>query len=253
MLGIVSLFVHVNVGFGFMWIECDCKLCLVALWRDQYLPEKADMLRVAMRPPFFCVFYSLPFSGACCFVMDNSRLKHLVLDLVMPLVEAQHLELWGLEIVSGPVLRVCVYVDQPLGELSDGSATIDQCEAISRQLGLALDVEDCIDHAWELEVSSPGLERKFFRLEQMSPYVGDVVEVRLSAPLAGSERKKWLGRLLHVNETGFGLQPCAVTGDGEILLENGSAVDILWRNAAYVRRRHIFSVPQKPGRKKRKA
>ena len=70
--------------------------------------------------------------------------------LALPLVEAAGLELWGVELLGEgrPILRV--YVESPSG------ATIEECAKLSRQLGLALDVEDIIPSAYILEVSSPG-------------------------------------------------------------------------------------------------
>ncbi|MBD5640828.1 MAG: ribosome maturation factor RimP [Desulfovibrio sp.] len=116
----------------------------------------------------------------------NDELRETILKLALPLIQAQGLELWGLEIIPGPTLRVVIFVDTPLG--CESGPSIEQCEAISRQLSLAMDVEDCIDQAWTLEVSSPGLERKFFSFDQLAPYVGDILEVRLNAPLAGTNR-----------------------------------------------------------------
>lgn len=184
---------------------------------------------------------------------DTAKLRQLAENLAIPLIEAQGLRLWGIEITAGPVLKVCIYVDAPNGELGNGSANIDQCEAISRQLGLALEVEDCIDQTWVLEVSSPGLERRFFNLEQMRPYVGDVVEARLSEPLSGSGRRTWRGKLLAMGEDYFELSPCSVSADGEVIPENAPDVTIPWRDAAKVRRVHIFVIPRKPGKNPRKS
>lgn len=183
--------------------------------------------------------------------MVIAELERTVLELALPLIEAQGLELWGLELTTGPVFKVCLYVDTPCGECVEGSANIEQCESISRQLGLALEVEDCISQAWVLEVSSPGLERRFFNLEQMRSYIGDVIEARLIEPLAG-DRRLWRGKLLSVAEDSFELEPCSVSAEGEILPENLPVVTLPWIKMARVRREHIFVVPQKPGKKSRK-
>lgn len=182
--------------------------------------------------------------------MDDN-LRETILNLALPLVEAQGLELWGLDIVPGPALKVALYVDAPLekqGKPDSPSASIDQCESISRQLSLAMDVEDKIDQAWTLEVSSPGLERKFFRPEQLQPYIGDIIEARLGEPLAGSDRKVWRGRLLSIEGDKFALQPVSISADGEITEENTEPVQIDWSNVARARREHIFAIPQKPGK-----
>ena len=144
-------------------------------------------------------------------------LEETVTRLVSPLVRARGLTLWGVEVLPGGRTKVRVFVDvpRPAADGSDaaaeaafaepGSASIEQCEEISRELGLAMDVEDCVPEAWVLEVSSPGLDRRFFSLDQMAPYVGDMVEARLAAPVtpAGEDgsapRLRWRGRLTAVD------------------------------------------------------
>lgn len=176
----------------------------------------------------------------------NSELRETILNLAMPLIQAQGLELWGLDIVPGPTLRVIIFVDTPQG--SEAGPSIEQCEAISRQLSLAMDVEDCIDQAWTLEVSSPGLERKFFSIEQLRPYIGDILEARLNAPIAGTNRKRWLGRLTQVGEEAFTLEPVSISPDGDVKAEATGPVSIPWTDVARAQRVHIFTMPQKPGK-----
>lgn len=196
-------------------------------------------------PPFFCGF-----NGNCFNFMKNPQeLKKIVEDLAFPLVEVQGLEIWGLDIICGPTLKVCLYVDGKASQDDQLFATIDQCERISRQLGLALDVEDIIDHAWTLEVSSPGLERKFYTLEQMRPYAGSVVDIRLADPLPGSDRRVWRGKLAEILGEAFRLEPCSVTPEGEIVPGNEEVVEIPWNAVAKAQRVYVFTVPQKPGKK----
>ena len=132
--------------------------------------------------------------------MSENSLKETVTRLATPLVQAQGLEIWGVEIAQAGRTTVRVFVDLPLevkqaqaalsadsdpaDNLEDSadimtarSASIDQCEEISRQLGLALEVEDLIEQAYVLEVSTPGFSRLFFSLDQMRSYVGDMVEL----------------------------------------------------------------------------
>lgn len=190
------------------------------------------------------------------------NLEEIVTRLVSPLVRAAGLELWGVEILPGGRTKVRVFVDVPRGEAAPGedsegeagSASIDQCEEISRALGLALDVEDCVPEAWVLEVSSPGLDRRFFRLDQMAPYVGDLVEARLTAPVtpAGDDgaapRLRWRGRLTGVDAGGFTLEPCAISADGEIIPEGAPATRLPWAEVRRVSRIPVFQKPAKPGK-----
>lgn len=183
--------------------------------------------------------------------MTTEEIKQKIMDLAAPLVAAQGLSIWGLELSGKPPRKVCLFVDsQTVG--NGAGATIDQCEEISRQLGLALEVEDCLPGPWTLEVSTPGLERSFFELSQMRPYVGDLVEATLKAPVsAGAEgpgRAVWRGRLMEVGEDGFTLAPCQISAEGEIFPEKISPVDIPWAGRKSIRRMHIFQMPAKPGK-----
>lgn len=216
-------------------------------------------------------------SGPLFFVlMDTATLKEKILSLALPLVESQGLEIWGLDLKEPPARLVRLFVDLPLEDLqhnadreampktaaaadappSRTSASIEQCEEISRALGLALEVEDCFDGSWTLEVSTPGLERKFFTLEQLKPYLGHMVEARLSEglPYEGGNppRKTWRGKLLDIDKNGFEIEPASFGADGKILPENLPPVHIDWYRIRNVRRMHVFGAQAKPGKGVRK-
>ena len=190
------------------------------------------------------------------------NLESAVTRLVTPLVRAQGLELWGVEVLPGGRTKVRVFVDVPRGgdvagedgAGEAGSASIEQCEEISRALGLAMDVEDCVPEAWVLEVSSPGLDRRFFSLGQMAPYVGDLIEARLAAPVTGEgadgagPRLRWRGRLTGVDDSGFTLEPCAISAEGEVIPEGGEPVRLPWAEVRRAARIPVFQKPAKPGK-----
>jgi ribosome maturation factor RimP len=117
-----------------------------------------------------------------------------IIEGIAPLVEQAGLNLWGVELMGQPggqVLRIYV-------EAQDG-VTIDQCAALSRDISLFLDVEeDLIPGKYTFEVSSPGMERPFFSTEQIRPYVGKHIDVRLSEPIEG--RKNFKGLLEKAGE-----------------------------------------------------
>lgn len=201
-------------------------------------------------------------------------LEETVTRLVSPLVRAKGLELWGVEVLPGGRTKVRVFVDVPRAPqgadaagadapaeeateaafVEPGSASIDQCEEISRELGLAMDVEDCVPEAWVLEVSSPGLDRRFFTLGQMAPYVGDLVEARLASPVTpegesgAAPRLRWRGRLTAVDAGGFTIEPCSVSADGEVRPEGGEPVHLPWAEVRRAARLPIFQKPAKPGK-----
>lgn len=122
----------------------------------------------------------------------TSKLEQLQ-DMLTPVVEALGYECWGIEFISQgrhSVLRV--YIDHEDGVL------IDDCEKVSRQLSAVMDVEDPISSEYTLEVSSPGVDRQLFTLEQFARYVGEQVKIKLRSPI--EERRNYQGLLRSVED-----------------------------------------------------
>jgi ribosome maturation factor RimP len=108
--------------------------------------------------------------------------------------------LWtlGLDLVDvacvgqGPRSVVRVFIDKP------GGVTLEDCERAHVALGPALDVADPFPHAYTLEVSSPGLDRPFKRIQDYRRAVGKRVNIKLRKPLDGQWRL--VGTLMEVAE-----------------------------------------------------
>ena len=96
----------------------------------------------------------------------------------------------GLELVTlewaGPVGRgvLRLIIDRP-----DGAVSHRDCEAMSRQLGTLLDVEDLVEGRYTLEVASPGLDRRLYKPADYERFRGRRVKVRLRKPAPGLGRK----------------------------------------------------------------
>lgn len=181
----------------------------------------------------------------------SEEIKEKILNLAEPIVRDLGLRVWGLDIVPGPVAKVRLFIDLPLESSGEGderlSANIDQCELVSRRLGLALEVEDVFPNPWVLEVSSPGLERKFYNIEQMVPYIGDVIEVATRAPIEGfGSRKVFKGKLTRADGDSFELDLCSIGEDGQSLPENLPPARIPFDVVRNARRVHVFAAPRKP-------
>ncbi|MBD21481.1 MAG: ribosome maturation factor RimP [Rhodospirillaceae bacterium] len=117
----------------------------------------------------------------------------LVTDIVQPTVEALGLELWGVEhIQQGRYSVLRIFID------NEDTVNLTDCEKVSRQISALLDVEDPISGEYTLEVSSPGLERPLFKLDQFAQYIGDEVKIKLRDPLEG--RRKFTGVIECVSE-----------------------------------------------------
>jgi len=92
------------------------------------------------------------------------------------------LELVELELRGGGKARMLrLFIDKP------GGVTHADCEAVSRELGTILDVEDAVPGgSYTLEVSSPGLDRKLARAEDFARFVGSRVKLTTRQPVAGN-------------------------------------------------------------------
>ena len=109
-------------------------------------------------------------------------------DMLKPTVEGLGFELWGIEYISqGRHSVLCIYIE------SDNGINVDDCAQVSHQVGSLLDVEDAITGEYTLEVSSPGMDRLLFKLDQYPAYVGEEIEMRLRTPFEG--RRKFKGVL----------------------------------------------------------
>jgi ribosome maturation factor RimP len=101
-------------------------------------------------------------------VVDNIR------RLLGPILRSLGLSLWDLEFKKeGPQWLLRIYIDR-----ESSGVTLDDCEAVSRDLGTILDVEEVISHAYRLEVSSPGLDRRLSRPEQYLQSIGKLVKIK---------------------------------------------------------------------------
>lgn len=110
---------------------------------------------------------------------------------------------------------------------ADGQMTIDDCEAVSRTVSALLDVEDPISTAYELEVSSPGIDRPLTRPKDYERFAGFEARVEMKRLVDG--RKKVRGQLLGLFD-----DKVALTVDGarvEIPLADVSAAKLVLTDA----------------------
>lgn len=69
----------------------------------------------------------------------------------------------------------------------EGGVNLDHCAKVSREVGQVLDVEDIIDHAYHLEVSSPGVERPLKSIEAFERFVGKKARIKLHEAVEGGK------------------------------------------------------------------
>ena len=112
-----------------------------------------------------------------------NRTEQKVEALLRMTVEGMGCEIWGVEFLSqGRHSKLRLYIDK-----ADG-VSIGDCEKVSRQVSDVLDVENMFTKGYTLEVSSPGMDRILFNVEQYESNVGETVDVRLNFPLEGKKR-----------------------------------------------------------------
>ncbi len=135
-------------------------------------------------------------------------------QLLDPILESMGLDLWDLEFhKQGPKWLLKIFIDREIG----GGVTLNDCERVSRDLGTALDVEDLIQHAYTLEVSSPGLDRLLTKPDHFIRFEGSLVRIKTFQPVNG--QKVFRGRLLGL-----------VDVDVKIELESGEILQIPFSN-----------------------
>ena len=117
-----------------------------------------------------------------------ATLEQNLQEMLQGAVEDLGCELWGIECQRvGRFMTVRLFIDK------EGGVTVDDCADVSRQVSAILDVEDPIADKYNLEVSSPGLDRPLFTLPQFERYIGQDIAVHLRIPVM--ERRKWQGKL----------------------------------------------------------
>ncbi|MGH8032820.1 MAG: ribosome maturation factor RimP [Luteimonas sp.] len=114
-----------------------------------------------------------------------------IATLLAPTVRSLGLELLGAEylpVPGGATLRL--YIDRPGADAAVDAegVTIEDCEAVSREVSAQLDVEDPISVNYTLEVSSPGVDRPLFSPGQFARFIGQRVKVTLKLPHDGRRR-----------------------------------------------------------------
>ncbi|CWW59269.1 ribosome maturation factor RimP [Haemophilus influenzae] len=122
-----------------------------------------------------------------------ATLEQNLQEMLQDAVKDLGCELWGIECQCvGRFMTVRLFIDK------EGGVTVDDCADVSRQVSAILDVEDPIADKYNLEVSSPGLDRPLFTLPQFERYIGQDIAVHLRIPVM--ERRKWQGKLERIEK-----------------------------------------------------
>ena len=130
--------------------------------------------------------------------------------------------------------------DNAENEVHQGGISVDQCAELSRLLGLTLEVENCEDNAYVLEVSSPGLNRLFFHPEQLERAIDAKVEATLVKPVAEFPgRRKFIGVV-----TGVAGNHCTLA----ITEPEDTQVTLNWPDIKKIRQIYVAPEKKLPGK-----
>lgn len=127
-------------------------------------------------------------------------------ELLAPVIEDLGFTLWGVQYLQGRDAVLRLFIDKEQG------ITVDDCVRVSHEVSGILDVEDPIPGEYSLEVSSPGMDRPIFELAQFERYIGEDVQIKLLAPLAG--KRKMTATLV------------AIDGDTLVVMLNGDTLRV---------------------------
>ena len=147
-----------------------------------------------MGPPFF--FAAMP-------IRD---IQQRLIEIVEPICEDAGYELVEVQYQREPhgwVVRV--FIDTQAGR---GLIGFSDCEQLSRELSAVLDVADPLDHAYSLEVSSPGVDRPLRKVSHFQRFIGERALVKLREKTDG--RRKVEGKLVSADD-----QAIALSVDGQ--------------------------------------
>jgi ribosome maturation factor RimP len=90
---------------------------------------------------------------------------------------------------------------QVMAERDDGTMTVEDCEEVSKAISPVLDVEDPVEKAYHLEISSPGIDRPLVRRSDFAAGIGHLVRLETSVMIGG--RKRFRGTIARVDDDGL--------------------------------------------------
>ncbi len=130
--------------------------------------------------------------------------------ILTPVVEGMGFELVRIRLMAGRSKTLQIMADRP-----DGGIDVDECGEISTAISATLDVEDPIEEAYTLEVSSPGIDRPLTRLKDFEAWAGYEAKVETTELIDG--RRRFRGTLEGVEE-GEVLIEVEAEGEGRVTI-----------------------------------
>lgn len=132
-------------------------------------------------------------------IIRESGIDARIASIVMPVLKATEYRLVRVRLFAQNGLTL-----QIMAEREDGTMTVEDCEEVSRTISPALDVDDPVEKAYHLEVSSPGIDRPLVRKSDFAKWIGHLVKMETSVMVA--ERKRFRGKIAEADDNGVLIQ-----------------------------------------------
>ena len=132
-------------------------------------------------------------------------------NIIEPVITRNNCFLWGIEILRGKKKNTLrVFIDS-----NNNNVDINDCESISRDLNYEPQIDLNLDEDYILEVSTPGVDRKFFDIKQLKDYVGQELNIKTKSIYGG--KRKFIGKLIE-------------SGDSKLtILESDNSEEIIFK------------------------
>lgn len=141
-------------------------------------------------------------------IIRENGLEARVAGIVMPVLDALGYRLVRVKLSAQDGLTV-----QIMAERMDGTMTVDDCEEVSRAISPVMDVEDPIEGAYQLEISSPGIDRPLVRQADFEAAVGHVARIETSVLIDG--RKRFRGKIAACTPQALSVERTEESGEGD--------------------------------------
>ena len=157
-----------------------------AVWQLVGLITRRSQVQILPPLP---IFWFGPVSGALFLVFNVSDLRETIHKMIQSTIEIMGYELIDTECHQGKKsLKIVVYIDHLKG------IKIDDCVKITNAIAPILDDDNTLNEYYNLEVSSPGLNRKLILKEHYDKFIGKVIKIKLKIKI--DNRKIYKGTLL---------------------------------------------------------
>lgn len=118
-------------------------------------------------------------------LIAKAAMDRRIAEIITPVIEDMGFELVRIRLMGGKTATLQIMAERP-----EGGIEVDECAKISTAVSAVLDVEDPIVDQYNLEVSSPGIDRPLTRLKDFETYEGYEVKIETTELIDGQRRFK---------------------------------------------------------------